>query len=504
MDFQDYDPKHKAKDPRRTKKARRQLAMVVGALAVLGVVLYTSLHVKQAGPGPPSDSTKAGKQQLEQQQQEALHRPLVPSSRLGGARLHAISERMAALSPQYRGVGKVETLPAFANANRLLLATNGRLLWYRYDTDELRVIQEGQGVYYGAFTGEARDALGAPIDLWVVLRPQNWQQHSGSEALLHLALETGEELGRMDLPTRFAHDAVRRRGKVYVSSTAAGRILEYDFPSFKLEREIALFSEEDHINTLAPTADGKLWVVLYGPASSSLAEVELGGAEGPRVVRRVENVGRKAHGLVFWDRYALVLDSAEAALLAVDVGAGTAAPIWQLNDTRWSLKGLAVVDDIAFFGATPQASAHAPPAPAASSVLAAFDLKARVLLWWRRLPTQGPINVVAAPHLAVESTAYSLNTVPLVNYKTRPEWETILARAQAAPAAAFDGTREGTHPALVKPKADGGASEQQRHGRQQERILLEVDGSLMPGEGLPGGSGRAAEERRKGSAEVRT
>ena len=40
----------------------------------------------------------------------------------------------------------------------------------------------------------------------------------------------------MDLPTRFAHDAVRRRGKVYVCSTAAGRILEYDFPSFKLVR----------------------------------------------------------------------------------------------------------------------------------------------------------------------------------------------------------------------------------------------------------------------------
>ena len=32
-------------------------------------------------------------------------------------------------------------------------------------------------------------------------------------------------------------------------------------------REVALFSEEDHINTLAPTADGKLWVVLHGSAS---------------------------------------------------------------------------------------------------------------------------------------------------------------------------------------------------------------------------------------------
>lgn len=48
-----------------------------------------------------------------------------------------------------------------------------------------------QGVYYGAFTGEGRDALGAPSDLWVVSRPHNWHPKSSKEYLLHLSLETG-------------------------------------------------------------------------------------------------------------------------------------------------------------------------------------------------------------------------------------------------------------------------------------------------------------------------
>lgn len=53
-----------------------------------------------------------------------------------------------------------------------------------------------QGVYYGVFTGEGRDALGAPTDMWVVSRPHNWKPTSTKEHLLHLSLETGVAEGK--------------------------------------------------------------------------------------------------------------------------------------------------------------------------------------------------------------------------------------------------------------------------------------------------------------------
>lgn len=47
---------------------------------------------------------------------------------------------------------------------------------------------------------------------------------------------------------------------------------------------------------------------------SVLAEVDLGSGE---ITRHVEGVGTKSHGLVFWDRFILVLDSEGGALLQV-------------------------------------------------------------------------------------------------------------------------------------------------------------------------------------------
>jgi hypothetical protein len=107
--------------------------------------------------------------------------------------------------------------------------------------------------------------LGEPTTLWVVSRPHNWRDAPDPrEWLLHLHLESGRELGRVQarrgcsrapagcsrtvracfaspciphpptlhplphpqIPSRWAHDAVRRRDRVYVASTGDGRVLE--------------------------------------------------------------------------------------------------------------------------------------------------------------------------------------------------------------------------------------------------------------------------------------
>lgn len=56
-----------------------------------------------------------------------------------------------------------------------------------------------QGVYFGAFPGRERDVLGMPSTLWVTSRPHDWHPATGQEWLLHLDLESGRELGRVQV-----------------------------------------------------------------------------------------------------------------------------------------------------------------------------------------------------------------------------------------------------------------------------------------------------------------
>lgn len=251
-------------------------------------------------------------------------------------------------------------------------------------------------------------------------------------------------------------------------------------PSLQLRR-LPLFSRDDHVNTLAPDADGKLWAVLHKRGASDLVKARVcAGGDVPSAWRqaccslktrgasacpahlppltptlphshkqvnletgaeeaRVPRVGTQAHGLVFWDKRMLTLDSAGGVLVSVDpasngtdavqqlwqvgcvwacvpaVQAGCPSPLactsshltpsllatlppthcTQVGDADRFLKGLCVVDDIAFFGVCPVASEAARADPATSCDLAAYDLKQSVLLWRRQLPTKGLLNVGA-------------------------------------------------------------------------------------------------------------
>lgn len=54
-------------------------------------------------------------------------------------------------------------------------------------------------MYYGAFPGIERGVLGEPSTLWVVSRPHNWRPSSSQEWLLHLDMDSGKELGRVQV-----------------------------------------------------------------------------------------------------------------------------------------------------------------------------------------------------------------------------------------------------------------------------------------------------------------
>lgn len=68
----------------------------------------------------------------------------------------------------------------------------------------------------------------------------------------------------MRLPSRFTHDAVRAGGSVWVCDTERGNVLELSWPGLRRGRTLPLFTKKDHVNTLAPSADGTaLWAVLH-------------------------------------------------------------------------------------------------------------------------------------------------------------------------------------------------------------------------------------------------
>jgi hypothetical protein len=63
------------------------------------------------------------------------------------------------------------------------------------------------------------------------------------------------------------------------------------------------------------------------------------------------------------------------------------------------LKGLAVLDDTAYFGVCPAAPRAVRGSPEHACDLAAFDLQSGTLAWRRRVGTAGLLNVISAPHL---------------------------------------------------------------------------------------------------------
>jgi hypothetical protein len=107
----------------------------------------------------------------------------------------------------------------------------------------------------------------------------------------------------------------------------------------------------------------------------------------PEVVARLQGIGKKAHGLVKWHGGYLLLDSESGALTLLRVGAGGASlrRLWQAPEADRFLKGLTVVDDVAYFGVSQWAPRSARDDPRSNCELAAFDLVHNRLLWRREV-----------------------------------------------------------------------------------------------------------------------
>jgi len=107
----------------------------------------------------------------------------------------------------------------------------------------------------------------------------------------------------------------------------------------------------------------------------------------PQIIGRLQGIGKKAHGLVKWHGAFVLLDSDSGALSMLRVGAGGASlrKLWQAPEPDRFLKGLTVVDDVAYFGVSEWAPRSARDDPKSNCELAAFDLLQNKLLWRREV-----------------------------------------------------------------------------------------------------------------------
>ncbi|BDA45004.1 hypothetical protein COCOBI_06-4830 [Coccomyxa sp. Obi] len=262
------------------------------------------------------------------------------------------------------------------------------------------------GVYHGAFVA-TDTSMGRPRDIWVLSRPHNWRPRSVVEELLKINLVTGSISERRSISSRFAHDAVRQGNRGYIASTGDGCIVELELPACKLVQRHHLFAPNNHINALAPVGNASMWVLLHNRGESDVVLMDT--KRGMQAVRH-NHVGTHAHGLVIWGKTLLILDSGHSALVGVDSSTGKKETLWQGSGEGNFLKGLAVIDDVAYFGISPGAERSMRANPELDCELAALALLEKRLLWRRKVPTHGLLNTIAAPHLAEGSTYKAVKT----------------------------------------------------------------------------------------------
>ena len=320
-------------------------------------------------------------------------------------------------------------------AERLLLSSHRGLLWYDVVSGAVEVLNENNGIYYGVFPSDI------PGRLYVVSSRLNVKTFRTGQAdsLLEIDQVSGEILSRKSIDSSFTHDTVLapNKDKVFVADTASGSVLVLRFPSLEVFQRVKLFTRSQHINTLAPTDDGKLWVMLHNRGDSDMVLVDYVNS---RVECTVKAVGKMAHGIVklkengdgSMHQY-LLLSSREVKLVKVGVPAKCTRTV-MASDSRevlWTynaqedtgdmfLKGLIVVDNVAYFGLSKFERTRLGRLRSKVS-LVAFDLVNNEELWVRRnVGVFGLVNIIGAPQLGPTHT-YRMNSFANATTKAVPK-----------------------------------------------------------------------------------
>jgi hypothetical protein len=260
---------------------------------------------------------------------------------------------------------------------RLLVSTFRRLLWYFPATDGTRLVHEGRGKYYGM--AASGDRL---REIWAVSRPDQEKD----DRLLRIDQWRGKVKEKVQLASRDTHQAVRAGDRLFVADTFRGRVLVYSLPGLELTREFGGFTHENHVNSVL-VESGSLLVMCHNKGKSHMARLDL---ETGDEIETYPDVGEHSHDIVRWRDEYLICDSRGGGLVAVHRDT-KALRVLHADEGHFT-KGLAVAGDVAYFGISQAAVRE--KRHEVQCELSAYDLAADAVLWRRRLPTNGLINMI--------------------------------------------------------------------------------------------------------------
>ncbi len=89
-------------------------------------------------------------------------------------------------------------------------------------------------MHYGTFPGSVDAATGQLETVYVMVRSHNWHPTDAKEQMIELDAESGKEVRRVVVPSRFTHDVVRMGDKVFACNTDGGQVLQLSFPSLEV------------------------------------------------------------------------------------------------------------------------------------------------------------------------------------------------------------------------------------------------------------------------------
>ena len=282
-----------------------------------------------------------------------------------------------------------------ASSLQLIIGSHQRLFLHDVETGKHHTIHAGSGTYYGVFPSDE------PGMYWVNLRGTSESKDFLLEINLHQFLSVSKKIYIEE--SHFTHEVIRFQDKLFVADTSTGEIDVVSFPSLKLIRKLGngVFTRKHHINTLSLVENGtKIWATYHNQNEPSI--VSLFNIETGEILEKLTNVGNQVHS---WVEYGaderIYLSSADASLMSYNLKTKEKTVLYRsprhMKPKMMFLKGLAIVNHIAYFGESELKDRKG--RETVNCRLVAFDLKNKKTKFDRAIPGSiGLINTITIPY----------------------------------------------------------------------------------------------------------
>ena len=306
----------------------------------------------------------------------------------------------------------------------IIIATYGHLIKFNINTQEYQYISE-EGLYYGTVLNKD--------NLMTIYRPDKDKRSKGNNFLKTIDIinydknnnfQISEPLElselKLELDSIHTHEMIKYDNKLYINSTADGKVYIMDINNFKTLEILKLATPKNHINTLA-IKNNYLYCMYHNKGLSDVYVFDINkrskNIKGKvnEFIKKYESMGIKCHNITFWKDGFLYLESEDGKLTYFNELTKKKEVIFK-RDGKF-LKGLLVINNLAFVGINIWGNRdkrynH-------NSKILCFDLLNLKELWCKKINTDGIINsitILSGNNYQVNREILNYNLMKKYNY----------------------------------------------------------------------------------------